>query len=183
MPISTHPGPPGGAQGPPMSLVRHSTRETAHCPSTLPAELGWVTHIPEGGKTPDKHCQRVAWNLGGDTSLLPAASGTISSWPLAHFSASVSTSPLHWRSLACLRSNLAFGVTVPGFHRDPGPGAESCYLPRGVRMSEGGRDPGLTLSAPCLHQLILASLPSDMREELRGGGYRQRLILNLVWAP
>ena len=40
MPISTHPGPPGGAQGPPMSLVRHSTRETAHCPPHC--QLSWA---------------------------------------------------------------------------------------------------------------------------------------------
>lgn len=74
-------------------------------------------------------------------------------------------------------------MTVPGFHGDPGPGAERCYLPRGVRMSEGGRDPELTLSALRLHQLLLTSLPPGMREELRGGGYKQKLILNFVCAP
>lgn len=71
-------------------------------------------------------------------------------------------------------------MAVPGFHGDPGPGAESCYLPRGVRMSEGGRDPGLTLSAPRLRQLLLATLPLGMREELRGGRYKQKLLLNFV---
>lgn len=65
---------------------------------------------------------------------------------------------------------------MPGLCGEHGPGVESCYLPTGVRMLEQGRDPGPTLSTPCSHQLLLASLPLGTNGEFRAGDTSKSLF-------
>lgn len=78
--------------------------------------------------------------------------------------------PLKHSHLPVWRPGIPHLVTMPGFHGEPGPGAESCYLLRGIRNLEQARNPGLMLSAPCPHRLLLAGCPLDTREDVGTGG-------------
>lgn len=72
------------------------------------------------------------------------------------------------------RPGIPHLVAMPGFHGEPGPGAESCYLLMGIRRLEQGRNPGLTLFCPMPSQA--ASLPLGTREDVGTGGTSKSLF-------
>lgn len=187
---STHPRPPRGAPGPP-----HEPGEDAAPGKYLIAPSSCQLDPGESHR-PGRAVKSLMSDVRGwletlmETQvcfLLPPAQVPAGPWRSSILLCQHRPPSLRLSRLPVWQPGIPPLVAMPGFHGEPGPGAESCYLLGGVRSLKRGRNPGPMLSAPCPHRLLLAGLPLGTRDDVGTGGTSKSLfctfyaLLKLDW--